>query len=188
MKPVTIATATLVAITMALTGDLASQDSSDFSPYVDAATGSIQLPDDFRENWVFLGTWSIASGNEDGGASGFHNVYTQPEVVKAYRESGEFPDGAVLVKELLFTNSDDFTTGYVSYADEIEGWFVMVKDGVGRFPDNPLWGDGWGWSLFLADDPDTTVTQDYEADCIGCHIPAQDTDWIYVQGYPVLHD
>ena len=144
------------------------------------------VPDDFRKNWAFLGTWSIAGGDEDGGASGLHNVYTQPDVVEAYRKTGEFPDGAVLVKELLLTNTDDFTTGRVSYASDVEGWFIMVKDSVGRFPDNPLWGDGWGWSLFNTDDPDTTVTQDYEADCIGCHIPAQDTDWIYIQGYPVL--
>ena len=26
----------------------------------------------------------------------------------------------------------------------------------------------------------------YNADCKGCHVPAQSTDWIYVEGYPVL--
>jgi hypothetical protein len=27
---------------------------------------------------------------------------------------------------------------------------------------------------------------DYKKDCLGCHIPARTTDWVYVQGYPVL--
>ena len=29
-------------------------------------------------------------------------------------------------------------------------------------------------------------TKDYRAECLGCHIPAKNTDWIYVEGYEVL--
>ncbi|MGY3618158.1 hypothetical protein [Bradyrhizobium sp. USDA 10063] len=35
------------------------------------------------------------------------------------------------------------TTGTVSSTGTLAGWFVMVKDNVGRFPGNKLWGDGW---------------------------------------------
>lgn len=157
-----------------------------FSPYVDGE-GRISLPNDFRQ-WAFLGTWAVDSDEEDGGVAGFHNVYTQPESAAAYRETGEFPDGTVLVKELFGSTTEDMTTGRVSRASQPQGWFVMVKDGRGRFPDNPLWGDGWGWALFNADDRINTVTTDYQADCLGCHVPAQQTDWVYVQGYPVLQD
>jgi hypothetical protein len=108
--------------------------------------------------------------------------------VDAYRETGAFPDGAVIVKELFAAATEDMTTGRVSHAHEVEGWFVMIKDAKGRFPDHGLWGDGWGWALFYADDPSTTVTEDYEAECIACHIPAEETDWIYVEGYPQLHE
>ena len=62
----------------------------------------------------------------------------------------------------------------------------MIKDAEGRFPENPLWGSGWGWALYPPDDPNTTVTTDYEADCLHCHVPAEATDWVYVQGYPIL--
>jgi hypothetical protein len=34
------------------------------------------------------------------------------------------------------------TTGTVSSAGTLAGWFVMVKDNVGRFSGNKLWGDG----------------------------------------------
>jgi len=78
------------------------------------------------------------------------------------------------------------TTGTVSHADKLKGWFVMVKDGKNSHPGNPLWGDGWGWSWFDADKPLKTTSTNYKADCQGCHVPAQSTDWIYVNGYPAL--
>lgn len=167
------------------------ESGSSFSPYVDGE-GSIRIPEDYRE-WVFLGSWHIApeKGVDDAaGVAGFHNVYTQLGTVKAYRETGQFPDGAVIVKELLKTETGDLTTGEVSWATEIEGWFVMVKDTQGRFPKNPLWGGGWGWVLFNSDKPRQTVTKNWRTDCLGCHAPAKRTDWVFVEGYPVLqrHD
>lgn len=159
------------------------QTAENFSPYVDAE-GTISLPEGFRD-WAYLGTWSIAD-DEGMGAAGFHVVYTQPETVAAYRKTGRFPDGAVLVKELFETTSGDLTTGHVSWARKATGWFVMIKDANGRFPGHPLWGDGWGWALFQADAPDVAVTKDYKAECLSCHVPARDNDWIYIQGYPIL--
>lgn len=158
-----------------------------FSPYVDAE-GNISVPKDYR-NWAFLGSWHIApaKGVEDmAGVAGFHNVYTQLSTVEAFRKTGKFPDGAVLVKELLKTETGGLTTGEVSWATEVEGWFIMVKDDEGRFPNNPLWGNGWGWVLFNSDAPRKTVTRNWRTDCLGCHIPAKQTDWVFVEGYPIL--
>ena len=162
---------------------------SSFSPYVDTE-GKISVPGDYRE-WAFLGSWHIApQKGRDGsaGAAGFHNVYTQLSTVEHYRRTGEFPDGAVLVKELLKTKSGKLTTGDVSWATEIEGWFVVVKDTEGRFPDHPLWGNGWGWALFNSGDPMNTVTKNWRTDCLTCHAPAQNTDWVFLEGYPILRD
>ena len=154
-----------------------------FETAVDNA-GAIRMPDvDFRADWTMLGTYSIAG---DEGAEGLHVVYSQPGVAQAYLETGSFPDGAILVKELLGTTTEELTTGTVSYAADVSGWFVMVKTSSPRFEDNPLWGDGWGWAYFDAEDRMTTPTTDYKAECKGCHIPARKTDWVYVRGYPVL--
>ncbi len=157
------------------------------------ASGLIVIPERFRTEWAYLGTWSVAEedageGSEDTarGAAVLHNVYTQPDVIEAYRETGEFPDGSVLVKELLTGATKPMTTGVVSRGAEVEGWFIMVKDTQGRFTGNPLWGDGWGWALYSSEDRTAPVTRSYQAECLGCHIPARDTDWIYVEGYPVL--
>jgi hypothetical protein len=165
-----------------------------YEEFVDE-TGNISLPGNFRSEWTFLGTWSIAekdvatsSEASRHGAAGLHNVYTQNGVAKHFREHGSFPDGAVLVKELLKATTDSMTTGTVSHGTEVEGWFVMVKDTQERFSDNPLWGDGWGWILFNADEPDKAVTENYKTECLGCHIPARADDWIYLSGYPILSD
>jgi hypothetical protein len=154
-----------------------------FSPYVDAR-GGITMPPDYRSRWVFLGTWSIDAGDKTAGAKGLHNVYTQPGVVEAYQSTGKFPDGTVLVKELLKSSTGKMTTGTISHATDTEGWFVMVKDTQNRFPDNKRWGDGWGWALFGTDG--ITKTKDYKAECLGCHIPAKGTGWVYTEGYPLL--
>ena len=154
-----------------------------FSPFVDAQ-GNIDLPADFRKNMVHLGSWFVPAGD----ASGFHDVYSQASAVEAYRKTGKFPDGATLVKELRPSHSGTYTTGEnVSYAvGELKQWFVMIKDTQNRFPDNPLWGDGWGWALFKPDAPARNVATSYKTDCLGCHVPAKATDWVYVEAYPTL--
>jgi hypothetical protein len=146
--------------------------------------GEIRVPDaNYRGEWVALGNW-ITNGDE--AADEIHTVYAQPEAVAAYRATGAFADGTVLVKELFATETQDMTTGLISHAARLNGWFVMVKDTEGRFPDNPLWGDGWGWAQFNADAPKETFTKDYRDDCQDCHVPAKNTDWIYTWGYPAL--
>ena len=180
MASAKLAMVSALLVIVATTGQAAEQ----FSPYVDP-DGTLSLPADFR-SWTYLGSWIVDSDEEDGGADGIHNVYTQPSTVEAYRKTGQFPDGAVLVKELLATETGDMTTGRVSHATATEGWFVMIKDTQGRFKGNGLWGDGWGWALFNSDDPATAVTEDYKAECLPCHVPAEKDDWIYVRGYPKL--
>ena len=115
-----------------------------------------------------------------------HNVYSRPEDIRAYRENGKFPDGAVLVKEITKVSSDKLTTGQSSWSTDDKVWFVMIKDSKGRFPGNDLWGDGWGWALFEAKEPARNVATDYKTDCKLCHVPAKKDDWVYIRGYSVL--
>ena len=184
-----IAGASALAIVSSIVGYYVSNgqaaDPDAFQIVVDK-NGKLKVPDvDYRKDWVALGSWAVAA-EEDPGSQGMHVVYTQPGTVESYRKSGKFPDGTVLIKELLSTTTEDMTTGTISRADKTAGWFVMVKDTKNRFPDNKLWGDGWGWSYFDAIDRNTSPTTNYKNDCLGCHIPAKNQDWIYTQAYPVL--
>lgn len=149
------------------------------------AEGALRVPADYRSMYEYLGTWAVAADHGEGSKQ-LHNVFASPGAVAAFRANGHFPDGAVLVKEVYATATGPMTTGTVSHADTLAGWFVMVKDSKNSHPGNKLWGSGWAWSWFDAKDPLKTTSTDYKTDCQPCHIPAQATDWIYTQGYPIL--
>lgn len=151
---------------------------------VDSA-GNLRVPADYQMTYQSLGPWAVAADTGKGSKEA-HNVYASPGAIAAYRESKQFPDGAILVKEVYDTQTGDMTTGTVSHPDKLKGWFVMVKDSKNSHPGHPLWGEGWGWSWFDVADPAHTTSTDYKNDCHGCHVPVQATDWIYVEGYPVL--
>ena len=161
-----------------------ARKADNFSPYV-TKDGGISRPTDYRETFLHLGSWAVAK-KPDQPVFEMHNVYSRPEDIRAYRENGKFPDGAVLVKEITKVSSDKLTTGQSSWSTDDKVWFVMIKDSKGRFPGNDLWGDGWGWALFEAKDPKKNVATDYRTDCRTCHVPAKRDDWVYVRGYPVL--
>jgi hypothetical protein len=149
------------------------------------AMGNLHVPDAYRTTYEFLGSWAVAA-NQGQGSAELHVVYASPGTIAAYREDGRFPDGAVLVKEVFQGATEQLTTGTVSHAETLKGWFVSVKDSKGRYPGNKLWGDGWGWSWFDADNPSKTTSTDYKTDCLSCHVPARASDWVYVGGYPPL--
>jgi hypothetical protein len=155
-----------------------------FSTYVNDQ-GEISLPADARKSWSHLGSWVVADEKAPG--YGFHDVYSQPEVVEAYRQTGEFPDGAVLIKEIRKVEQGTQTTGLAQWAGDTAVWFVMVKDRQGRFQGNPHWGEGWGWALYEAKNPALNVSKSFEETCKACHVPAQQSDWVFSQGYPTLH-
>lgn len=178
-----------------------AEESKPFAPtVVDASTGAIRVPEGYRL-WPTLGTWAHANTDKSLKANGpglseYHVVYTQPETIAHYQKTGQFPDGAVLVKELLHAKTMAMSTGpAVGYATTTKGWFVLVRDTKGRYTNSKLWGKGWGWSFFNAGDPGHTVSKSFETECIPCHLPARplapansvDEDkWIYTLGYPVL--
>jgi len=155
-----------------------------FSPYVDA-DGKISLPKGYKQKWAHLGSWAVAKKTGET-IHEMHDVYTPAETITAYNKTGEFPDGAVLVKEVHETKADRLTTGHAAWSTDIKIWFVMIKDRKERFEDNDHWGDGWGWALFEAKDPTKNVSAGYETSCIDCHVPVEESDWVYVYGYPDL--
>jgi hypothetical protein len=149
------------------------------------ANGNLRVPADYRTAYQFLGNWAVAA-DQGQGSKEVHVVYASPGAIAAYRKDGRFPDGSVLVKEVFAATTSTMTTGNVSHAQNLKGWFVMMKDSKNSHPDNKLWGDGWGWSWFDAPNPLKSTSTDYKVDCLTCHVPARATDWIYVQGYPPL--
>ena len=202
MKKRMITAAMLSLAAISLMGAAKDKEEMPFAPNVEVETGAIRVPEHYTE-WPTLGTWAHAQTGEKldklgPGVHEYHVVYTQPETIAYYRKHRRFPDGAVLVKELLNAKTMAMTTGpAVGHGTTIKGWFVLVRDTKGRYKESDLWGDGWAWSLFNADDSTRTVSKNYKTDCLPCHTPARDLaprnavdadKWIYSFGYPVLQN
>jgi len=184
----------LIAALLPLSGcsqqSQAAESDTSFSKYVDA-DGNISRPEGYRDEWVHLGSWLVKKDQHARGP-GVHDVYANPEAVAAFKENGQWPDGAVLVKEVRGIRSAAMTTGDAQWAGDIGVWFVMVRDRENRFPDNKIWGEGWGWALFKAKAPAKNVNSNWKKgdldNCFGCHAPAKNTEWVYIEGYPTVRD
>ena len=101
MKLITITSSLLFLATMSLTGLAFAENEKSFASNVDMTTGAINVPEDYTL-WPTLGTWTHAKV-ESGAVNihEYHVVYTQPTTIAYYKKKERFPDGAVLVKELL---------------------------------------------------------------------------------------
>ena len=154
--------------------------------------GKMKLPTGYRE-WVFLGA-PVTPNALNGGKANFpefHNVYVETSNFDAYMKTGTFPEGTVLVKELVLLQKPTFPDGSQqepSGRGFFEGNFncmdVSVKDTKKYAKTN-----GWGYYTFghHPEPCEATAAEKSVAECAGCHIAnVAQTDMTYEQFYPVL--
>ena len=113
----------------------------------------------------------------------FHSVYMNPEAFTHYEKTGKFPEGTVLVKELISVGEKEATSGNGYFMGEFIGLEVSMKDKA-RFKDEP---GNWAYFSFghkypLKDKAKAQAT----ASCNDCHDGDADDDWVFTQYYPVL--
>ena len=178
-------TAGALATTPHVMSGTAGTSSSENPLAVSDAEGNLHVPTNYRSVYEYLGSWAVAA-DEGQGSKQLHTVYASPGTIAAYRKDGQFPDGTVLIKEVYEAKTGPMTTGVVSHADTLQGWFLMLKDTKNSHPENKLWAKGWAWSWFDASNPQKTTSTDFKSDCQSCHEPAKATDWVYSSGYPPL--
>ncbi|WP_438728934.1 cytochrome P460 family protein [Parasphingorhabdus sp. DH2-15] len=155
--------------------------------------GSVNQPENWRE-WVFVGA-PLTPNALNGGAAPFpefHNVYIEPSAYAAYSETGEFPEGTQIAKELTTVrdnnNAENGSSQEVSGVGYFEGEFVglelTVKDSV-RFKDEP---GGWAYFSFGHKAPpyEQTATAMPTDSCNACHAESAGDDFVFTQFYPVL--
>lgn len=150
-----------------------------------AKSAELVVPADYRTTFESLGSWAVAA-DPGVGSKELHIVYASPGATAAWRRDHRFPDGTVLVKEVYDAVTGPMTTGTVSHATTLKGRFVMVRAAGDPHPGDTKWGDGWGWAWFDGAETQQTKTVDYKAECLACHEPARNTDFSYVDGYPIL--
>ena len=136
--------------------------------------GRLILPMGYRK-WVFIGA-PLTPNGLNGGKAGFpeyHHVYVQEKNLEAYQRDGVFPEGTVIVKELVRLKeagypdgSSDSPSGRGFGAGDFNGMDVTVKDSRRYAKTN-----GWGFYNFghRALPYEATSKEASEAECAGCH-------------------
>ena len=153
--------------------------------------GKLLLPTGYRK-WTFIGA-PLTPNGLNGGKAGFpeyHNVYVQEKNLEAYQRNGVFPEGTVIVKELVLLRKSTYPDGSADSPSgrgfgegEFNGMDVSVKDNK-RFAKT----NGWGFFNFGHHAlPYESVSKESPAsECAGCHQGAAKTDMTWVDFYPVL--
>jgi hypothetical protein len=174
------------------TRPIAAQDKP-FAAQFDS-DGKMRLPTGYRA-WVFVGAPLTPNSLNNGKANfpEYHHVYIEKRNVDAYLETGEFPEGTVIVKELTRVLNSTFPDGSRKepsgrgyFNGEYNGIDVTVKDSK-RFAET----NNWGFFTFghhplpYAE----RAAESSAAECAGCHIAnVAQTDMTWIQFYPLLRD
>ena len=101
---------------------------------------------------------------------GIHHLYANDEALEGYT-TGKFPDGSIIVFDLLEAVSADKTV--TEGSRKLVG--LMVKDGV-RYAAT----GGWGFEGFAGDSQTERLVGDKAATaCFGCHQAQKPKDYVF---------
>jgi hypothetical protein len=138
------------------------------SARADTAT-PVAYPEGYR-SWTHVKSMVIQPGHPLFDAfGGIHHVYANPAAVSGYR-AGRFPDGAVLVFDLL---AAPVAGGAVTEGPR-KVLAVMHKDAA-RFPGT----GGWGYEGFAEGKRDQRIVKDAVTACHACHVAQKDKDFVF---------
>ena len=147
--------------------------------------GELLRPDVSYREWVYVGTPLTPNDLNPPEANfpEFHNVYIHPNDFDHWKRTGKFPEGTVLVKELVTVGATAATSGNGYFMGEYIGLETTIKDSV-RFPDEP---GNWAYFSFGHSYPLADSSAPFPAAaCNACHDAAAADDWVFTQYYPVL--
>jgi len=142
---------------------------------------NLLCPPSYRE-WVFIGC-SLGMGHAQNQSSeAYHNAYIDPVGYREYQRSGKFPEGTVLVLEVLSAEKKFDPEVQGSYENDLIALQASVKDSS-RF-------DG-GWGFYDFTDGIGKLNSQAKplpqtAGCLSCHREKAATDHVFTQFYPGL--
>jgi hypothetical protein len=137
---------------------------------------AVPYPEGYR-NWTHVKSMVIQPGHALAEAfGGIHHLYANRLALQGYASGGTFPDGAIIVFDLLEANSAD--NAIQEGARKVVG--VMVKD-ARKWPQT----GGWGFEGFKGDSKtDRAVGRDAASACFGCHAPRAAQDYTFSRYRP----
>jgi hypothetical protein len=135
-----------------------------------AGPGPVPYPAGYR-TWAHVKTMQILPGHPLHGAfGGIHHIYANAKALDGYR-TGRFPDGAVIVFDLVEANAADHTVS--DGARKVVG--VMHRD-ARRYAST----GGWGFEGFKGDSRTERAVGAQAAEaCFSCHAPQKARDYVF---------
>jgi Cytochrome P460 len=125
----------------------------------------VPFPDGYRR-WAHVKSTVVGPGSAAfAGERGIHHFYANEKALNGYR-SGAFPDGSVLVDDLLETKE----SAGITTEGPRRRLAVMVKDRQ-RFGE----AGGWGFEVFKGDGREATLGTETKAACFACHKNGRDS-------------
>lgn len=142
--------------------------------------GRMRYPANYRE-WIYLSSGFDMSYSNAAHAAGdpslFDNVFVDPKSYRAFVESGEWPDGTVLVLEVRNAQNRGSINKGGQYQSSLNHFEAHVKDSS-RFKGN--------WAFFGFDGEKSGTEIPHKASCYSCHSDHAAVDTTFVQFYPTL--
>jgi len=142
-----------------------------FSSVSHADGNNVPYPNGYR-NWSHVKSMIIQPGHPlENPFQGIHHVYGNKRALKGLK-NGQYPDGSVLVFDLLNYVEKDNT---IQEGDrKLVG--VMHKDAKKYAKTG-----GWGFEGFAANSKVKRLTKNRGTSCFGCHLPQKDSDYVFSQ-------
>lgn len=129
----------------------------------------VAYPEGYRD-WTHVKSMVIQEGHPLFDAfGGIHHVYANDKALKALKAGKPFPDGSVLVFDLLEARQDNHAI--VEGSRKVVG--VMEKDSKAFASTG-----GWGYEGFKGDTRERVV-EDPQAACHSCHASQKDRDYVF---------
>lgn len=136
-----------------------------------SVTDEVSYPDGYR-NWTHVKSMILQPGHPlYQSFGGIHHLYANDQALKGYLDGGNFPDGSVIVFDLL--EKVEAENAVTEGSRKVVG--VMQKN-------SKLFAEtgGWGFEGFKGDSRERVVTN-MNADCFSCHLSQKENDYVFSQ-------
>ena len=136
-----------------------------------AAQPPVDYPADYRQ-WTHVKSMLIEAGHPLHAAfGGIHHLYANQHAMQGYTGGGTFPDGSIIVFDLL--EAERANNAVSEGSRKVLG--VMQKQARTYAATG-----GWGFEGFAGGDPDQPVVGDNAAAaCFGCHTARKESDHVF---------
>jgi Cytochrome P460 len=153
-------------------------------------SGRMLRPEGYRR-WVFMGA-NYGMGYSEGETlatqkakdATFHNIYVQPKAFDHFAKTGEYPEGAMLVMEVVKPGTHASINKQGVFQDKVMGIEVGVKDSK-RFGK-----EKWAYfKFFKGDGEPLNEAKAYPKEaCWNCHNEHGAADNTFSQFYPAARE